>query len=153
MKLSILMPVFNEAGTVAAAVKRVLDVSYPGEVELVVVDDGSADGTADVLDALDDPRIRRHRHDVNLGKGKAIRTASGLATGDYVVMCDADLEYAPEDIPALVAPVLKDEAQVIYGTRSFGSHTAYSFWYVLGNKAVTTAANVLGPAPVRRARS
>ena len=136
------MPVFNEAGTVAAAVKRVLDVSYPCEVELVVVDDGSVDGTADVLDALDDPRILRNRHDVNLGKGAAIRTASGLATGDYVVMCDADLEYAPEDIPALVAPVLKDEAQVIYGTRSFGSHTAYSFWYVLGNKAVTTAANV-----------
>jgi glycosyltransferase involved in cell wall biosynthesis len=137
------MPVFNEVDTVATAVKRVLDVDYPCEVEIVVVDDGSVDGTAEVLAGLDDPRLRRHRHDGNRGKGAAIRTASGLANGDYVVMCDADLEYAPEEIPVLLAPVLKDEAQVVYGTRSFGSHTAFSFWYVIGNKAVTMAANVL----------
>ena len=143
MKLSILMPVYNEAATVVTVVKRVLDVDYPCEVELVAVDDGSADGSADLLAAVGDPRLRLTRHDRNRGKGAAIRTAATVATGDYLIICDADLEYSPDDIPRLVDVVLKGEAEVVYGTRSFGSHTAYSFWYVLGNKVVTLAANVL----------
>jgi len=143
MTLSILMPVFNEESTIAAAVKRVLDVDYPCEMELVVVNDGSRDGTAAVLDALDDPRITRYDHPVNRGKGAAIRTAASKASGDYMIVCDADLEYAPEEIPRLLRPVLNGEAEVVYGTRTFGSHSAYSFWYVMGNKGVTTAANVL----------
>jgi len=143
VKLSILMPVYNEAETLDYAVKRVLDVSYPCEVELVLVDDGSADGSSEIVAQLDDPRITKGAHPANRGKGAALHTAAALATGDYVIICDADLEYTPNDIPALLQPVIKGEAEVVYGTRTFGSHTAYSFWYVIGNKAVTMAANVL----------
>ncbi len=137
------MPVYNEQATLASAVKRVLDVRYPCDVELVIVDDGSVDGTRDILDALTDPRLSVHRHPTNKGKGAAIRTASDRATGDYLVICDADLEYAPEEIPSLLEPVLAGESQVVYGSRTFSSNTAFSFWYVMGNKAVTLAANVL----------
>jgi glycosyltransferase involved in cell wall biosynthesis len=143
VKLSILMPVYNEVETVEVVVKRVLDVPYPCDVELVIVDDGSADGTAALLDRIDDPRVSVHTHPVNRGKGAAIRTAAATATGTHVVMCDADLEYSPEDLPALLRPVLDREADVVYGTRSFSSHTAFSFWFVLGNKGVTFLANAL----------
>jgi dolichol-phosphate hexosyltransferase len=143
MKLSILMPVFNEERTVVAAVERVLAVDYPCDVEVVVVDDGSRDDTALALGRLDDPRVLRCGHRVNRGKGAAVRTAAGLATGEYMIICDADLEYAPEDIPTLLKPVLAGDADVVFGTRTFGSHSAYSFWYVMGNKGVTTVANVL----------
>ena len=143
MKLSILMPAYNEATTVLAAVKRVLDVDYPCEMELVVVDDGSTDDSWKILAELDEDRIVRRQHPRNLGKGAAIRTAVQAATGDYMVICDADLEYAPEEIPRLLEPVLIGDATVVYGTRSFGSNTAYSFWYVLGNKVVTMYANAM----------
>jgi len=143
LKLSILMPVYNEQETVATIVDRVLAVDYPCEVELVIVDDGSADGTAAILDKLSDPRLSVHSHSVNQGKGAAIRTAASKATGDYMVVCDADLEYRPEELPSLIEPVLAGDAEVVYGTRSFGSHSSFSFWYVMGNKAVTLAANVL----------
>jgi glycosyltransferase involved in cell wall biosynthesis len=143
VKLSILMPVYNEVDTVDIVVKRVLGVSYPCDIELVIVDDGSTDGTAAVLARLDDPRVSVHTHPANRGKGAAIRTAAAQATGTHVVMCDADLEYAPEDLPALLRPVLELDAEVVYGTRSFTSHTAYSFWFVLGNKGVTLIANAL----------
>jgi glycosyltransferase involved in cell wall biosynthesis len=143
MKLSILMPVLDEASTVATAVKRVLAVDYPCDVQLVVVDDGSIDGTAEILAGLDAPGLVLRRHETNRGKGAAVRTASASADGDYMIVCDADLEYAPEDIPAVLAPVLRGDAEVVYGTRSFGSHSSYSFWYVMGDKAVTTFANVL----------
>src|SRR5690349_17558948 len=137
------MPVYNESATVAASVKRVLDVDYPCDFELVLVEDGSTDGTQDLLREMRDERLSIHFHDRNRGKGAAIRTASEAATGDYMIICDADLEYAPEEIPRLLEPVLSGETQLVYGTRSFGSHTAYSFWYVLGNKAVTMFANVV----------
>jgi dolichol-phosphate hexosyltransferase len=144
VKLSILMPVYNERATLSAAVKAVLDVEYPCEVELVVVDDGSTDGTRELYDDLvGDLRVSIHLHPTNRGKGAAIRTAAELADGDYLIMCDADLEYAPEEIPRLLGPVLAGKAKVVYGTRTFGSHNAYSYLYVLGNRAVTTAANVL----------
>jgi glycosyltransferase involved in cell wall biosynthesis len=143
VKLSILMPVYNEHASVANAVKQALDVRYPCEIELVVVDDGSRDGTADVLSGLDDPRLRVFSHERNRGKGAAIRTAAEQASGDYMVILDADLEYDPQDIPRLLEPVLDGRATVVYGSRTFGSHSAYSFWYVLGNKGVTTLANMI----------
>ncbi|HML01410.1 MAG TPA: glycosyltransferase family 2 protein [Acidimicrobiales bacterium] len=143
MKLSILMPVYNEAATLNYAVKRVLEVSYPCDVELVMVDDGSTDGSAEIVAGIDDPRVVRGAHPSNRGKGAALETAAGLATGDYVIICDADLEYSPADIPKLLAPVIARDATVVFGTRTFGSHTAYSFWYVVGNWGVTMVANVL----------
>jgi glycosyltransferase involved in cell wall biosynthesis len=144
VKLSILMPVYNEFATLASAIKEVLEVDYPCDVELVVVDDGSTDGTRGLYAALEgDPRVSVHMHERNQGKGAAIRTAAAVATGDYVIMCDADLEYTPAEIPSLLSPILHGDAKVVYGTRTFGSHNAYSYLYVLGNRAVTTAANVL----------
>jgi dolichol-phosphate hexosyltransferase len=143
VKLSILMPVFNEQSRVAAAIKQALGVDYPCETELVVVDDGSRDGTAEILAAIDDARVTVVTHPRNRGKGAAVRTAAQAATGEYMVILDADLEYDPQDITRLLEPVLDGRAEVVYGDRTFGSHSAFSFWYVMGNKAVTTAANML----------
>ncbi|MEQ7127918.1 glycosyltransferase family 2 protein [Actinopolymorpha sp. B11F2] len=143
MQLSILVPVYNEGATLSRVLKRVLDVDYPCEVEVIVVDDGSRDATPELLDQIDDQRVVVHRHTVNRGKGAAIRTAASIATGDFIVVCDADLEYDPADIPRLLVPVISQDAEVVYGTRTFSSHTSYSFWFVLGNRAVTTFANVL----------
>jgi glycosyltransferase involved in cell wall biosynthesis len=144
VKLSILMPVYNEVAVLEAAVKRVLDVPYPVETELIIVDDGSTDGTRSLYDTwAGDPRVRVHLKESNGGKGSAIRKAAELADGDYMMICDADLEYSPEEIPSLLAPVLNGAATVVYGTRTFGSHNSYSYLYVLGNRAVTTVANVL----------
>ena len=144
MKLSILMPVYNEFATLESAVKRVLDVKYPVEMELIIVDDGSTDGTRALYSAwADQPQVRIHLQASNGGKGSAVRKAAELADGDYVIMCDADLEYSPEEIPALLTPIRDSTASVVYGTRTFGSHNAYSYYYVLGNRAVTTVANVL----------
>ncbi|MGC5032453.1 glycosyltransferase family 2 protein [Micromonospora sp. DT229] len=143
MKLSILMPVYNEEERIGDALKQALAVEYPCEIELVVVDDGSRDGTSEVLGRADDARLRVITHQRNAGKGAAIRTAVDAAEGDYMVILDADLEYDPQDIPKLLAPVLDGRATVVYGNRTFGSHSAYSFWYVMGNKGVTMAANLL----------
>jgi len=143
VKLSVLMPVYNEARTVELAAKRLLDTAMPCDVELVVVDDGSTDGTVDIVNGLDDPRVITAQHDRNRGKGAAVRTAAAQATGDFMLIYDADLEYPPEQIPKLLEPILAGETQVVYGTRVFGGTSAYTYWYVLGNRAVTTAANVL----------
>jgi glycosyltransferase involved in cell wall biosynthesis len=143
LKLSILMPVYNEEARLADAVKQALDVDYPCEIELIVVDDGSTDRTREILNAMDASRVRVILHERNQGKGAAIMTAATAAEGDYLVILDADLEYSPEDIPRLLQPVLEGRATVVYGNRTFGSHSSFSFWYVMGNKAVTTAANML----------
>lgn len=144
MRLSILMPVYNELGTLQSAVANVLDVKYQVDTELVIVDDGSTDGTRDLYPQIEsDPRVTVHLSPHNAGKGAAIRKAAELATGDYVIICDADLEYVPGEIPDLIAVVLEGEAEIVYGTRRFSSHNAFSYLYVLGNRAVTTFANVL----------
>jgi len=143
MKLSILMPVYNEETRIGDAVKQALEVDYPVETELVVVDDGSRDNTAEILAGIRDERLHVVVHPRNKGKGAAIQTAVDSATGDYMVILDADLEYDPLDIPKLLEPVLDGRATVVYGNRTFGSHSSFSFWYVMGNKAVTTAANML----------
>ena len=143
MKLSILMPVYNEEARLADALKQALGVDYPCEIELLIVDDGSKDATPEILAAVDDTRVHVVTHPRNQGKGAAIRSAVEHAAGDYMVILDADLEYDPQDIPRLLDPVLDGRAEVVYGNRTFGSHSSFSFWYVMGNKAVTTFANML----------
>src|SRR5260370_33874342 len=95
------------------------------------------------MESVHAERMLMLRHPQNQGKGAAIRTAAAAATGDYMVPFDADLEYQPEEIASLLTPVLRGESDVVYGNRGFGSHSAYSFWYVMGNKGVTTAANIM----------
>jgi dolichol-phosphate hexosyltransferase len=144
VKLSVLMPVYNEYATLREAVKDVLSVTYPCDMELVIVDDGSTDGTRELYSEIgSDARVCVQLQPRNRGKGAAIRTAAELATGDFIIICDADQEYVPAEIPSLLAPVIRGEATVVYGTRFFGSHNAYSYLYVLGNRGVTTAANIL----------
>jgi dolichol-phosphate hexosyltransferase len=139
------MPVFNERATVEEAIQRVLDAELPvSETEIVVVDDGSTDGTAEILAQGDWPeRVRVVAHERNQGKGAAIRTALQHARGDYSAIMDADLEYDPTDLRPLLEALMSGEFKAVFGTRGFESHSAYSFWYVLGNRAVTLAANVL----------
>ncbi|MEV0267485.1 glycosyltransferase family 2 protein [Hamadaea sp. NPDC050747] len=143
MKLSILMPVYNEEERLPEALKQALAVEYPCDVELVVVNDGSSDRTREILEGWEDARLRPINHERNKGKGAAIRTAVDAADGDYMVILDADLEYDPKDIPRLLEPVLDGKAKIVYGNRSFGGHAAFSFWYVMGNKGVTLFANIL----------
>jgi hypothetical protein len=143
MKLSILMPVYNEEERLAEALKQALAVEYPCDVELIVVNDGSSDRTTEILTGWEDARLRPIHHERNMGKGAAIRTAVDSADGDYMVILDADLEYDPKDIPRLLEPVLDGKAKIVYGNRSFGGHAAFSFWYVMGNKGVTLFANIL----------
>jgi dolichol-phosphate hexosyltransferase len=143
LKLSILIPAYNEAATVGVAVKRLLDVRYPCDIELVIVNDGSVDDTMDALSGIDDPRVVIAEHPVNRGKGAAVRTAAAKATGDYMLVFDADLEYSADDILSLLAPVQRGDADVVYGVRKFGASTAHSFWFVIGNRINTFTANAL----------
>jgi glycosyltransferase involved in cell wall biosynthesis len=144
VKLSILMPVFNEECTIVRAVEEVLRTAYPCEFELIVVDDGSTDATGALLETLRHDRLRVHRHARNRGKGAALRTAVSLARGSHVVPFDADLEYAAEDIPRMLEPVLKGRCAVVYGVRLFGFNTVYhSLRYAVGNRFLTRLANVL----------
>jgi glycosyltransferase involved in cell wall biosynthesis len=143
--LSVLMPVYNERATIETAIERVLavEVSVHG-VDLVVVDDGSTDGTRELLAGRNWPdSVRIVRHERNRGKGAALRTGLGEAGREYCTVMDADLEYDPSNFDALLAPLLAGEADAVYGVRGFQAHSAYSFWYVVGNKAVTLAANIL----------
>jgi dolichol-phosphate hexosyltransferase len=144
VSLSFVMPVYNEARTVVEAVRQVLSVAYPVPVELIVVDDGSTDTTLLELAVIDDPRVRVHRHPVNLGKGAAVRSGVHMATGTHVLPFDADLEYSPDDVPRLLAPVVAGRCDVVYGTRLFGVNTVYqSYRYAMGNRVTTLVANVL----------
>jgi len=138
------MPVFNERLRLERAVDAVLAANVSDDLELLIVDDGSTDGTREILkDQSWPPQVRVIYHDRNRGKGAAIRTALAEARGLYTTIMDADLEYEPSDIPALLAPLRAGDAQAVFGTRGFQSHSAYSFWYVVGNRAVTFAANLL----------
>jgi len=144
MLLSILVPVVNEERLAPGTMKELLAVDFPCETEIVVVDDGSRDRSWEVMQTFaDSDRVKLIRHARNRGKGAAIRTAAEAASGDYVVVFDADGEYEASDLPKLLTPVLDGRAEVVYGSRTFGSHSAYSFWYVMGNKGITLAANVL----------
>jgi len=141
--LSVVMPAFNEEATVRAAIDAVL--TSPWVAQLVVVDDCSTDRTPQLLDELVDPRVTVRRHDVNRGKGAALRTGFAHATADYVIVQDADLEYDPREYPKLLAPLLDDSADVVYGSRFAGgeSHRVLYFWHSVGNKVLTLASNMV----------
>jgi dolichol-phosphate hexosyltransferase len=143
--LSILMPIYNESATAEMAIQQVLEAELPiDEFELVIVDDASTDGTREWLQAQELPdNVRLLLHDRNRGKGAAIATALREARGTYSTIMDADLEYDPQQIAGLLRPLLEGEAEAVYGVRGFEAHSAYSFWYVMGNKSVTMALNVL----------
>ena len=142
--LTVLMPVYNEARTVEAAIRGVLRTEFPVPIELILIDDGSTDGTDDVIAQTAWPdEVRVLRHAQNEGKGAALRTGLREARGTYSTIIDADLEYDPADAVRLLERLLDRSAEAVYGVRGFESHSAYSFWYVIGNKGVTFVANVL----------
>ena len=143
-KLSILMPAYNEEATIVQAVAEILTTDYPCAIELIVVDDGSTDRTGVLLSQINDERLIGHRHEINQGKGAALRTAASLASGTHILPFDADLEYAAEDIPRLVEPILAGRCSIVYGTRLFGCNTVYqTYRYALGNRLLTNIANIL----------
>ena len=142
--LSIVMPAYNEGRTIKRAVHHVLSTKYPCRVELIVIDDGSSDDTAEQLSGLSCDQLTVVRHRRNLGKGAALLTGIKLAHGTHFLPFDADLEYSAADIARILQPVLDGRAEIVYGTRLFGVNTVYhSFRYKLGNRATTLAANVL----------
>jgi glycosyltransferase involved in cell wall biosynthesis len=144
VETSIVMPVFNERATVDRAIDGLLAANVADSYELIVVDDGSQDGTTALLRERQwPPEARVIFHDRNRGKGAAVRTGLAEARGTYTTIMDADLEYAPEDISALLEPLREGVADAVFGTRGFQSHSAYSFWYVVGNRTVTFALNLL----------
>jgi dolichol-phosphate hexosyltransferase len=139
------MPVYNERSTVEEAIERALAAPLPVDSrELVVVDDGSTDGTRELLRGREwPPEVRIVYHERNGGKGVAVRTAIEHAHGRWAAILDADLEYDPADIARLLEPLQAGEAEVVFGVRGFDSRSAFSFWYVMGNRAVTMVANVI----------
>ncbi|MFL5825943.1 MAG: glycosyltransferase family 2 protein [Thermoleophilaceae bacterium] len=142
--LTILMPVYNEERTVATAIEQTLAADLPLQSELVVVDDGSQDGTREILEQGDwGDKVRIFHHSQNQGKGAAVRTALGHARGEFSAILDADLEYEPADLAPLVEPLIDGEANAAFGVRAFNGYTSHSFLYVLGNRGVTLFANVL----------
>jgi len=142
MKLSIIIPSFNEAATLAQAIKRVKQVKLSNIIkEIIVVDDGSTDGTRKNLTKI--TGITKIILPKNQGKGAAIRHGLTKAAGDYVLIQDADLEYDPEDIPALLEPILTGKARVVYGSRFIGPHKNMLFWHMVGNKLLSLVTNFL----------
>ena len=145
--LSILMPVYNERERVERAIAEVLDTQLPTEFELIVVDDGSTDGTREILRGLPEAhppgRVRLFEHPENRGKGAAVQTALAEARGEYSAIFDADLEYDPTDLGLLMPPLLDGRTNACFGVRAFDGYTSHSFLFVLGNKGVTLACNVL----------
>jgi glycosyltransferase involved in cell wall biosynthesis len=145
VRLSIVMPVYNESGTLREILKQVRAVELPGiEKEILVVDDGSTDGSRDVLGEearAGDLRIFHHEH--NSGKGAAVRTGIEQATGDIILIQDADLEYDPRDYPQLIRPIVEGRVTVVYGSRFLGPRKAMLFWHMLGNKLLTLTTNLL----------
>ena len=141
--LSVIVPVFNERTTLTEIVRRMRAVDLPMDREIVVVDDGSSDGSDKVLSAIEDSTVRVLRHPGNEGKGAAIRSGLAVVRGDLVLIQDADLEYDPEDWPKLINPVLRGRAKVVYGSRFTGERKNMLFWHWVGNRFLSLVTNVL----------
>ena len=150
MKLSILIPVYNEKPTVIKLLETVLEAPIPEELEreIVIVDDASSDGTPgeirEFLEKNPELPVFFYEHPVNRGKGAALRTGAEKTSGDIILVQDADLEYNPEDYPVLLGPILKGQADVVYGSRFLGGpHRVLFFWHYVGNKFLTLLSNML----------
>jgi glycosyltransferase involved in cell wall biosynthesis len=142
MLLSIIIPVYNEAATLRSVLDRVLATPY--EKQIIVVDDGSSDGTRAVIDAITEPNVIKHFHEKNAGKGAAIQTGWKLATGDVILIQDADTEYDPSDYETLLRPIIEGKADVVFGSRFVGyPRRVLFFWHSFGNKILTLIANML----------
>ncbi len=141
--LSVIVPVYNERATVAEAIRRIRQADVPLEIEVVVVDDGSTDGTPQVLATLEDSTVRVLTHPHNRGKGAAVRTGLAAVRGDLVLIQDADLEYDPADWPTLLDPVLRGKAQVVYGSRFTGERKNMLPTHWVGNRFLALVTNVL----------
>jgi len=139
--LSVVMPVYNERTTVDEIIRRVLAV--PLRVQLIVVDDGSTDGTGEILDGLQRELGFTLLRQANAGKGAALRRGFAAVTGDLVVIQDADLEYSPEEYPELIELIQQGHADVVYGSRFIGRHRVFMFTHYMGNRVVTLATNIL----------
>jgi glycosyltransferase involved in cell wall biosynthesis len=139
--LSVVMPVFNERTTVETIIRRVLAV--PMRIELIVVDDGSTDGSGEILDRLQKELGFKLSRQANAGKGSALRRGFTQVSGDLVVIQDADLEYSPEEYPELIELIIQGHADVVYGSRFLGRHRVFLFTHYVGNRIVTLATNLL----------
>ncbi len=141
MKLSVVMPAYNEEDTILEIIKRVKAVDI--DKEIIIVDDCSKDGTRDILKKLTDPVVKVFFHEVNQGKGAALKTGFSKATGDIVIVQDADLEYDPREYHKLLEPILDGRADVVYGSRFLGgTHRVLFYWHYLGNRFLTTLSNM-----------
>lgn len=141
--LSVIVPVYNERTTVAEVIRRIRGVQLPMDVEVIVVDDGSSDGTDKVLAAIGDSTVRVITHGQNRGKGAAVRTGLEAARGDLVLIQDADLEYDPTDWPRLLDPILRGKALVVYGSRFTGERKNMLPLHWIGNRFLSLVTNVL----------
>jgi glycosyltransferase involved in cell wall biosynthesis len=146
MNISIVIPIFNEKETLHEIVGRVRAVEAMDVKEIILVDDCSTDGTRALLESeFDEPIFKKLYHEVNQGKGAALRTGFAAATGDIVAVQDADLEYDPAELPGLIRPIINDQADVVFGSRFVGggAHRVVFFWHMLGNKFLTLLSNMM----------